>query len=95
MLISQQPGRGLIYHSKPSTLYISDRFAKAIQKYKTTHSFSHKNSSYDNASIESFHAILKKEDVNHAQYINDNSTGLEIFQFIGSCYNRKVPVFRL
>ncbi|MGI2763895.1 integrase core domain-containing protein, partial [Bacillus cytotoxicus] len=41
-------------------------------------SFSKKGCPYDNACIESFHAILKKEEVN-----------LALFQYIEGFYNRK------
>lgn len=46
------------------------------------HSFSDKGCPYDNACIESFHAILKKEEVNHVQY-SQNSHVIE------GWYNRK------
>lgn len=53
------------------------------------HSFSYKDSPYDNACIESFHATLKKEEVHHVQYIDYKSADLALFQFIEGCYNRK------
>lgn len=36
----------------------------------------------ENACIESFHAILKKEEVNHVQYLDFNSANMALFQFI-------------
>lgn len=53
------------------------------------HSFSYKGSPYDNSCIESFHAILKKEEVNHMQYTNYQSAELALFQYIEDWYNRK------
>jgi len=53
------------------------------------HSFNYKGSPYDNACIESFHATLKKEDVNHLQYIDYKSTELALFEYIEGWYNRK------
>jgi len=47
-----------------------------------TRSFSYKGSPYDNACIESFHAILKKEEVNHARYLDYESAQLALFQYI-------------
>lgn len=44
---------------------------------------------YDNACIESFHAILKKEEVNHVQYLDYHSAKLAIFEYIEGWYNRK------
>lgn len=60
-----------------------------IKQLNMTHSFSCKGSPYDNACIESFHAILKKEEVNHVQYIDFKSAELTLFQFIDGWYNRK------
>lgn len=54
-----------------------------------THSFSHKGCPYDNACIESFHAILKKEEVNHVRYINFYSAKVALFQYIEGWYSRK------
>lgn len=68
--VTQKPDDGVIFHSDLGSQYTSDAFAKKIQSYKMTHSFSHKGSPYDNACIESFHAILKKEEVNHVQYLD-------------------------
>ncbi len=53
------------------------------------HSFSYKGSPYDNACIESFHAILKKEEINHVRYLDFESAQLALFQYIEGWYNRK------
>lgn len=86
---SQKPGKGLIFHSDLGTQYTSDDFTKMIKKFDMTHSFSYKGSPYDNACIESFHAILKKEEVNHVQYFDFKSAQLALFQYIEGWYNRK------
>ncbi|GEN29818.1 transposase InsO family protein [Cerasibacillus quisquiliarum] len=86
---TQKPDEGLIFHSDLGTQYTSGEFANIIKKYGMTHSFSYKGSPYDNACIESFHAILKKEEVNHVQYFDYHSAKLVLFQYIESWYNRK------
>src|SRR5690625_6744423 len=68
--LTQKPDDGVIFHSDLGSQYTSDDFAEVIQNYKLMHSFSRKGSPYDNACIESFHAILKKEEVNHVQYLD-------------------------
>src|SRR5690625_5424128 len=68
--LTQKPDDGVIFHSDLGSQYTSDDFAEVIQNYKMTHSFSRKGSHYDNACIESFHAILKKKEVNHMQYLD-------------------------
>lgn len=50
---------------------------------------SRKGCPYDNACIESFHSILKKEQVNNVQYLDFESAKLDLFIFIESWYNRK------
>src|SRR5690625_3826248 len=86
---TQKPDEELIFHSDLGTQYTSDEFAKVIQKFNMTHSFSYKGNPYDNACIESFHAVLKKEEVNHVQYIDYKSAKLAIFRYIEGWYNRK------
>ena len=53
------------------------------------HSFSQKGNSYDNACIESFHTLLKKEEVNHRKHPDFNTARKEIFKYIESWYNKK------
>lgn len=86
---TQQPDKDLVFHSDLGTQYTSDEFKSIINKYQMKHSFSYKGSPYDNACIESFHAILKKEEVNHMQYTNYQSAELALFQYIEGWYNRK------
>lgn len=86
---SQNPSGGIVFHSDLGSQYTSDDFAKKIQAYKMTHSFSHKGSPYDNACIESFHAILKKEEVNHENYLDFDSARISLFKYIEGWYNRK------
>ena len=85
----QKPDKNLIFHSDLGTQYTSDEFAKTIKRFKMKHSFSYKGSPYDNACMESFHSILKKEEVNHIQYIDYKSAKLALFQYIEGWYNRK------
>ena len=51
------------------------------------HSYSKKGYPYDNASMESFNAILKKEEVNVNTYKTFKEAKLAIFEFIESWYN--------
>ncbi|SKA83073.1 Transposase InsO and inactivated derivatives [Clostridium sp. USBA 49] len=70
--------------------YTSLEFEKYISETKIiTHSFSGKGCPYDNASIESFHASLKKEEVNKVKYYDFDTARLAIFKYIESWYNRK------
>ena len=44
-------------------------------------SFSKKGCPYDNACIESFHAILKKEEVYRVKYFDFESAKLRLFEY--------------
>lgn len=85
--VTQKPGDNLIFHSDLGSQYTSEAFEQVIKSHHITHSFSHKGSPYDNACIESFHAILKKEEVNHVHYIDFNAAKFALFQFIEGWYN--------
>ncbi|MDQ0162559.1 transposase InsO family protein [Bacillus alveayuensis] len=56
---------------------------------KQSFSRKRKGCPYDNNCIESFHAILKKEEVNHVQYLDYESARLALFRYIEGWYNRK------
>ena len=86
---TQQPAEGLIFHSDIGSQYTSDVFQKVITKFGMKQSFSYKGSPYDNTCIESFHAILKKEEVKPIRYIDEKSAGTALFQYIAGWYNRK------
>lgn len=45
-------------------------------------SHSHKGCYYDNAFIESFNSILKKERVNNIKYYDYKSARIDVFRFI-------------
>jgi transposase InsO family protein len=85
----QKPKDGVIFHSDLGSQYTSEDFEKVIKKFKMVQSFSYKGSPYDNACIESFHAILKKEEVNHVTYLDFHSAKVELFKYIEGWYNRK------
>ncbi len=86
---AQKPAKGLLLHSDLGSQYTSHEFMNFVHSLCMTQSFSQKGCPYDNACIESFHAILKKEEVNHVQYIDYSSAKLALFQFVESWYNRK------
>ncbi|WP_124050840.1 IS3 family transposase [Priestia endophytica] len=85
---SQKPRKGLILHTDLGSQYTSSEFTQYVQKHKIKQSFSQKGCPYDNTCMESFHAILKKEEVYHTQYTNYSSAKLALFQFIEGWYNR-------
>ena len=53
-----------IFHSDRGSQYTSNDFEQILTNLNIKHSYSKKGYPYDNASMESFNAILKKEEVN-------------------------------
>ena len=77
----------MVFHSDLGSQYTSNEFEKLLLENNVKHSYSKKGYPYDNASMESFNAILKKEEVNVNTYETFNEAKLAIFEFIESWYN--------
>ena len=79
--------KGMIFHSDLGSQYTSNEYENLLGKNNVKHSYSKKGYPYDNASMESFNAILKKEEVNVNMYTTFKEAKLAIFEFIESWYN--------
>ena len=53
------------------------------------HSFNSKGNPYDNACIESFHSVMKKEDIYLHTYQDFREARRAILEYIEGWYNRK------
>ena len=80
---------GAIFHSDLGSQYTSNKVEKYLKEQELVHSYSKKGYPYDNASMESFNAILKKEEVNLHVYTTFKEAKRTIFEFIESWYNRR------
>ena len=78
-----------IFHSDRGSQYTSNDYEDLLNTLKIKHSYSKKGYPYDNASMESFNAILKKEEVNVNNYETFEEAKLAIFEFIESWYNNQ------
>ena len=58
-------------------------------QYTSQHSFSRKGNPYDNACMESFHSVLKKEEIYLYTYQDAREVRRAIFEYIEGWYNRK------
>ena len=81
--------KGIILHSDLGSQYTSEEFEKYLQDQGIIHSFSRKGNPYDNACIESFHSVLKKEEVYTTTYHTFEEAQTALFEYIESFYNRK------
>ena len=78
-----------IFHSDRGSQYTFNNFEQLLTDLNLKHSYSKKGYPYDNASMESFNAILKKEEVNVNNYETFEEAKLAIFEFIESWYNNQ------
>lgn len=80
---------GIILHSDLEGQYTSQLFKKYLESQGILHSFSGKGNPYDNACIESFHSVLKKEEIYLHIYGDSKEARRAIFEYIEGWYNRK------
>ena len=90
MAIDQRlPGKDLIHHSDQGSQYTSDDFRDELEAYKIRCSMSAAGNCYDNAVVESFFGLLKRERVNRKYYLTRDEAKQDIFDYIECFYNRK------
>lgn len=86
---AQKPKHKLIHHSDRGSQYTSDEYRERLKKYKMKASMSRRGNCYDNACIESFHSVLKKEFIYCTKFKTKEQAQQEMFEYIELFYNRK------
>ncbi|MEK4509524.1 IS3 family transposase [Paenibacillus sp. FSL K6-2524] len=86
---AKKPEEGLIHHSDRGAQYASTEYRELLKNYNMISSMSRKGNCYDNACIESFHSILKKELVYCRRFRTKQQAKDELFRYIEFFYNRK------
>lgn len=86
---AKKPRKGLIHHSDRGSQYASHDYQERLSTYKMKVSMSRKGNCYDNACIESFHSILKKELIYCKKFKTKQQAYDEIYRYIEFFYNRK------
>ena len=90
MAIGQRrPNGELLHHSDRGSQYTSDDFREELEKHGIQCSMSARGNCYDNAVVESFFGILKRERVNRTRYLTRDEAQADIFDYIERFYNRK------
>ena len=90
MAIGQRCPEGeLIHHSDRGSQYTSDDFRDELAKHNIRSSMSARGNCYDNAVVESFFGLLKRERVNRTRYLTRDEAKADIFDYIERFYNRK------
>jgi putative transposase len=85
----QQPAGEVLHHSDRGSQYASYDYQKQLQAYSMTSSMSRKGNCYDNACIESFHSIIKKELIYLNKYETRSEAEQSIFEYIEVFYNNE------
>ncbi|UXS36006.1 IS3 family transposase [Staphylococcus delphini] len=85
----QEPKEGLIHHSDRGSQYASIEHQNLLREKGIQSSMSRKGNCYDNACIESFHSIIKKELIHHQNYKTRNEAMFSIVEYILTFYNSK------
>ena len=80
--------KGVILHSDRGCQYTSHAYQAELIGLEIRQSFSQKGCPYDNAPIESWHALLKKEYVYRRVFKNFQEAELGLFSWIDGKYNR-------
>ena len=75
----------LIIHSDRGSQYVSNAWRETTEKMQQ--SYSHSGYPYDNACIESFHSLIKREWLNRFHIINYKHAYRLVFEYIETFYN--------
>ncbi len=85
----RRPGIGLIHHSDRGPQYISDDFLAELKEHGMRSSMSGSGNCFDNAVVESFFGVMKRERVNRVSYRTRDEARADIFEYIEVFYNQK------
>jgi putative transposase len=82
----QQPDTTVLHHSDRGSQYASHDYQKQLQTYSMIGSMSRKGNCCDNACIESFHNLIKKELIYLNKYETREEAQKSIFEYIEVFY---------
>lgn len=78
-----------MHHSDRGVQYTCDDFRNLLEQNGIECSMSAKGNCYDNAVVESFFGLLKRERVNRTRYRTREEARADVFDYIECFYNRK------
>ena len=87
-LDARQPAKRLIHHSDRGAQYTSDAYRELLAQHGIDCSMSSRASCYDNAVVESFFGLMKRERVNRVRYRTRDQARADVFHYIEVFYNR-------
>ena len=88
-LAYRHPDGGLIHHSDRGAQYLSEDYQALLKQYGIECSMSARGNCYDNAAVESFFSLLKRERVYRRHYRTRDEARTDVFDYIERFYNRQ------
>ena len=85
----RQPAGPLLHHSDRGSQYTSDDFRNLLERHGIQCSMSARGHCYDNAPVESFFALLKRERIRRRTYATREEAKADVFDYIEVFYNRR------
>ncbi len=85
----RRPSGDLLHHSDRGSQYASGDFQALLDEHGIVCSMSGTGNCYDNAAMESFFGLLKRERVNRQRYRSRQEARSDIFDYIERFYNRQ------
>lgn len=87
---AKKPQKGLIHHSDRGSQYASKEYREQLEQFNMKPSMSRKGNCYDNACIEAFHSILKRELIYVGpKFQTKDEAQQKLYRYIEFFYNRK------
>lgn len=86
---AQGQPRGVLVHSDRGCQYASQSFIQLCDDLKCSRSMSAKGYCYDNAAMESFFGVLKREEMDRWIFSTIDDVRRQVFEYIETYYNRK------
>ncbi len=90
-LWQRKPDEQLMHHSDRGSQYASDDFQDLLAEHGIECSMSGVGNCYDNAAMESWFGLLKRERVNKRRYRTRREARADVFDYIERFYNRRRP----
>jgi putative transposase len=88
-LAYRHPDGGLIHHSDRGAQYLSDDYQTLLKHHGIECSMSARGNCYDNAAVESFFSLLKRERIYRRHYRTRDEARTDVFDYIERFYNRQ------
>lgn len=85
----RKPGPGLLLHSDQGAQFTSEDWQSFLREHDIVCSMSRRGNCHDNAAMESFFQLLKRERIKRRIYSNHDEARADVFQYIEMFYNPK------